>query len=85
VPFSQGPRACLGRKFTETESVAALCAFVLRFRVALPDGASAARVLASRPGVTMTCVVSGFAGWRGWADWWCCRRPVRMPLVFRRR
>ena len=66
MPFSQGPRACLGRKFSETESVAVLCAVVLRYRVAVADearfeGESAEervrRVLASKPGVTMTCVL----------------------------
>lgn len=74
APFSAGPRACLGRKFSETESVAALCMLVLRCRVAVApdaryDGETREerieRVLKSRPGVTMT--------------------PVRVPLVFTRR
>ena len=63
MPFSAGPRACLGRRFSETESVAVLATLVLRYRVALPDDprfagesreARWARVFASRPGVSMT-------------------------------
>ncbi|KIP01299.1 hypothetical protein PHLGIDRAFT_507626 [Phlebiopsis gigantea 11061_1 CR5-6] len=74
VPFSAGPRACLGRRFSETESVAALATLVLRYRVAVradPRFAGEtcderwARVFASRPGVSMT--------------------PLGVPLVFTRR
>ncbi|KAF7790506.1 hypothetical protein EIP86_001461 [Pleurotus ostreatoroseus] len=74
LPFSAGPRACLGRRFTETESIAVLTMISLRYEVRVleePQFAGEtreerkARVLRSVSGVTMT--------------------PVRVPLVFKRR
>ena len=63
MPFSAGPRACLGRKFSETESVAVLAMVVLRYRVEVKEEPKFRgetfderweRVFRSRPGVTMT-------------------------------
>jgi len=73
-PFSAGPRACLGRKFFETEGTAVLTMMISRYKIEIkeePQFASetfaekSARVLASKPGITMT--------------------PLRVPLVFKRR
>ncbi|KAJ4475587.1 cytochrome P450 [Lentinula aciculospora] len=74
LPFSAGPRACIGRKFFETEGIAILTMMISRYKIEVkeePQFASEtfeerkARVLASKPGLTMT--------------------PIRVPLVFKRR
>ncbi|KAA1472086.1 cytochrome P450 [Dentipellis sp. KUC8613] len=74
VPFSAGARACLGRRFFETEGIAILTMLISRYRVEVkeePEFANEtfeerkARVLASKPGLTQT--------------------PIRVPLVFKRR
>ncbi|KAE9395453.1 cytochrome P450 [Gymnopus androsaceus JB14] len=74
IPFSAGPRACIGRKFTETEGIAVLTSLILRYKIEVleePQFASEtfaerkARVLTGKPGLTLT--------------------PVRVPLVFKRR
>ncbi|KAE9391411.1 cytochrome P450 [Gymnopus androsaceus JB14] len=74
IPFSAGPRACIGRKFFETEAIAILTMLVLRYKIEIkeePQFASEtfeerkARVTASKSGVTMT--------------------PIRIPLVLKRR
>ena len=65
MPFSAGPRACLGRKFSETESVAIMAMLILRYRIDIMDEPQfrdetreqrMERVLRSKPGVTMTLV-----------------------------
>ncbi|KAJ3984113.1 cytochrome P450 [Lentinula detonsa] len=74
VPFSAGPRACIGRKFFETEGIAILTMIISRYKIEIkeePQFASEtfeqrkARVLAAKPGLTIT--------------------PIRVPLVFKRR
>ncbi|KIK59171.1 hypothetical protein GYMLUDRAFT_245592 [Collybiopsis luxurians FD-317 M1] len=74
IPFSAGPRACIGRKFSETESIAVLTMFISRYKIEVKEEPQyaretfeerKARVLAWRPGLTMT--------------------PLRVPLVFKRR
>ncbi|KZP12182.1 cytochrome P450 [Athelia psychrophila] len=74
LPFSAGARACLGRKFFETEGIAILTMMVSRYKIDIMDepqfsGESfeqkRARVLKSHSGLTQT--------------------PVRVPLVFTRR
>ncbi|KAI0346715.1 cytochrome P450 [Trametopsis cervina] len=74
LPFSAGPRACLGRRFSETESVATIAMVVLRYKITVKEEARFAgetfeerkeRVLRSRPGVSQT--------------------PIRVPLTFTRR
>ncbi|KZV80924.1 cytochrome P450, partial [Exidia glandulosa HHB12029] len=37
IPFSLGARSCIGRRFSETEAVAFIVAFVTKYRVNLPD------------------------------------------------
>ena len=37
LPFSGGPRGCIGRGFSETESIAVLTLLVARFRVEVRD------------------------------------------------
>lgn len=63
LPFSGGPRACLGRRFAEIESVAVLVLFVSRYTIHVKDDPrhageteeeKRARVLRSRPGLTLT-------------------------------
>ncbi|KAJ3520439.1 hypothetical protein NM688_g9161 [Phlebia brevispora] len=74
LPFSAGPRACLGRRFTETESIAVLTMIVLNYKICILEEPQFAeespeerreRVLRSRSGVSMT--------------------PVRVPLLFKKR
>jgi len=74
VPFSAGPRACLGRKFAETEAVAALTMLVSRYKITIKEEPQFAgetfeqrktRVLKCWNGVTLT--------------------PSRVPLTFTRR
>jgi len=74
LTFSAGSRACIGRKFFETEGIAILTMLVSRYKIEVKEepqfaGESfaerKARVLAVQPGITTT--------------------PVRVPLVFKRR
>ncbi|CAA7268704.1 unnamed protein product [Cyclocybe aegerita] len=74
VPFSAGARACVGRKFFETEGIAVLTMLISRYKITVKEEPQfaretfeerRARVLANRAGVTLT--------------------PLRVPLVFTRR
>ncbi|KAF8622696.1 hypothetical protein AX15_006794 [Amanita polypyramis BW_CC] len=74
LPFSGGARGCLGRRFTETESLAVLCMIISRYRIEIKDEAQfrgesfetkKERVLRAQPGLTLT--------------------PIRVPLTFKRR
>jgi len=74
IPFSSGARSCIGRKFAETEGVAALSILVSQYKMTVKEEPQFAaetfeerktRVLAARIGLTTT--------------------PVRVPLVFTRR
>ncbi|GLB37532.1 putative cytochrome P450 [Lyophyllum shimeji] len=74
LPFSAGARACLGRKFFETEGIAILTMLMSQYKIEVkeePQFASEtfaqrkARILACRAGLTLT--------------------PIRVPLVFQRR
>ncbi|KAH9855318.1 cytochrome P450 [Lenzites betulinus] len=74
LPFSGGPRGCIGRGFSETESIAVLTLLISRYRVEVKDepqfaGESfaqrRARLLKSKLSVTLY--------------------PTHAPLVFRRR
>jgi len=74
LPFSAGPRACIGRRFTETEAVAVLAMIAMRYKVSIKDepefaGESweerKARVLDAKIFLTLA--------------------PKRMPLEFTRR
>ncbi|KAI9436149.1 cytochrome P450 [Lactarius psammicola] len=74
LPFSAGARACLGRRFFETESIAVITMMISRYRVEVKEEPAFigetfeqrfARITASKLFVTTT--------------------PVRVPLVFKRR
>ncbi|KAI0030178.1 cytochrome P450 [Vararia minispora EC-137] len=74
IPFSQGPRACIGRRFFETEGIAILTILVSQYKITIKDehqfadetfDERKARVLRSTPGLSTT--------------------PVRVPLTFTRR
>ncbi|KAH6913905.1 614/534 cytochrome P450 [Coprinopsis sp. MPI-PUGE-AT-0042] len=74
IPFSAGVRSCLGKKFAETEAVAALSMIVNRYKVTIKEEPEFThesfeqrkrRVLQSRAGITVT--------------------PIRVPLVFTKR
>ncbi|KAH9998677.1 cytochrome P450 [Russula vinacea] len=74
LPFSQGARACLGRRFFETEGIAVMTMLVSRYKIEVkeePEFAGEtfeeryARITAFNQGLTTT--------------------PVRVPLVFKRR
>ncbi|KAJ6474842.1 cytochrome P450 [Mycena sanguinolenta] len=74
LPFSAGPRACIGRRFFETEGIAILTMLVSQYKVTVKEEPQFAgetfeerktRVLNSKPGLTIT--------------------PTRVPLTFTRR
>ncbi|KAG7093386.1 hypothetical protein E1B28_007067 [Marasmius oreades] len=74
LPFSAGARACIGRKFFETEGIAILTMLVSRYKITLKDEPQfagetmeekKARAFTTKIGITLA--------------------PVRMPLVFTRR
>ncbi|KAI3598533.1 cytochrome p450 [Moniliophthora roreri] len=56
LPFSLGPRACLGRKFFETEGIAILTMLMSRYRVELAPGVDKERLFDTRLGITLTPV-----------------------------
>ncbi|KAG7096557.1 hypothetical protein E1B28_003979 [Marasmius oreades] len=74
LPFSGGARACIGRKFSETEGTVILTMLISRYKVSVKEEPQfsgetfeekKARIFASKPGITIA--------------------PIRMPLVFTRR
>jgi len=74
MPFSAGARACIGRKFFETEGTAILTMLIMNYKIEIKEEprfsgesleARKARILQSKAGITLT--------------------PVRVPLVFKRR
>ncbi|THG95398.1 hypothetical protein EW026_g6249 [Hermanssonia centrifuga] len=74
LPFSGGARACLGRRFFETEGIAILTMLISKYKIEIKDEPEfaaesfeekKARILQGRQGLTLT--------------------PVHMPLVFKRR
>ncbi|KAJ8086003.1 hypothetical protein PM082_004822 [Marasmius tenuissimus] len=74
LPFSGGARACIGRKFFETEGIAILTMLVSKYKISFKEEPQfagetmeekKARVFATKPGLTIS--------------------PIRMPLVFTRR
>lgn len=65
MPFSAGARACIGRKFFETSGIAVLTMLVSRYKIEVEEepqfagetfAARKERILASKPGVTLTPV-----------------------------
>jgi len=74
LPFSAGPRACLGRKFFETEGIAVLTMLVSQYKITVKEELQFAgetfeetksRILSATQKLTLT--------------------PIRVPLVFTRR
>jgi len=74
IPFSAGARACLGRKFFETEGIAVLTMLVSRYKISIKEepqfagetiGQRKERVFRTRNALTLT--------------------PIRVPLTFTRR
>jgi len=74
IPFSLGARACLGRRFFETEGIAVMTTLVSKYKIEIkeePEFAGEtfeeryARITASREGLTTI--------------------PIRVPLVFKKR
>ncbi|KAK1218093.1 hypothetical protein PQX77_019252 [Marasmius sp. AFHP31] len=74
LPFSGGARACIGRKFSETEGIAILTILISKYKISLKEepqfagetiAEKKARIFATKPGITIS--------------------PIRMPLVFTRR
>ncbi|KAF9469453.1 cytochrome P450 [Collybia nuda] len=74
LPFSAGARACLGRRFSETEGIAVLTMLVSRYKIEVKEDPRFAnetfearrdRILACKAGLTLT--------------------PTQMPLVFKLR
>ncbi|KAG5648537.1 hypothetical protein DXG03_003148 [Asterophora parasitica] len=63
LPFSAGARACLGRKFFETEGIAILTLLVSRYKIEIKEEPQfagetfeekKARILSAKPGITLT-------------------------------
>jgi len=74
LPFSAGARACIGRKFFETEGIAVLSMLVSRYKITIKEEPQFAgetfeerklRILSVRAGLTLT--------------------PIRVPLILTRR
>jgi len=74
IPFSSGPRSCLGRRFSEAEFVVVIAMLVKKYKIAVKEEPQffgetyeerKERVLRVKSGLTLT--------------------PLRMPLVFVRR
>ncbi|KAL0062629.1 hypothetical protein AAF712_010466 [Marasmius tenuissimus] len=74
LPFSGGARACIGRKFFETEGIAILTILISNYKISLKEEPQfvgetteqkKARIFATKPGITIA--------------------PIRMPLVFTHR
>lgn len=74
LPFSAGARACIGRRFFETEGIAILTMLISKYKIEVKEEPQFAaesfeqrreRLLANRPGLTLT--------------------PIRVPLVFKKR
>ncbi|TEB38356.1 cytochrome P450 [Coprinellus micaceus] len=64
-PDRAGPRSCIGRKFFESEGIAALALFLMRYKISIKEELQfatetfeqrRARVLSARGGITVTCV-----------------------------
>lgn len=61
MPFSAGPRSCIGQRFAQTESACLLATLVRTYEISVPDALRAApfeeqrrTILSWKAGVTMT-------------------------------
>jgi len=74
LPFSGGPRSCLGRRFSETEGVAILTYMIKHYRVDVVDDPQyAAETFEQRKARLLRCKSA------------ITLYPVKAPLVFKRR
>jgi len=74
VPFSLGARACLGRRFFETEGIAVITMLVSKYRIEIKEEPEFANETFEERYARITDFDVGPTTY-----------PVRMPLVFRRR
>ncbi|KAF5351017.1 hypothetical protein D9756_008375 [Leucocoprinus leucothites] len=74
IPFSAGPRACLGRRFAETEAVAFLTMLVSRYKITVKEEPRFANETFEQRKERLLKVVSILT-----------LTPVKMPLTFTRR
>ncbi|KAH9474466.1 Cytochrome P450 monooxygenase 124 [Psilocybe cubensis] len=74
MPFSAGPRACLGRKFFETEAIATVVMLVSRYKITVMEEPKfAGETFEQRKARVMAC------------DRYITTVPTKIPLVFTRR
>jgi len=74
LPFSAGPRACLGRKFFETEAIATLTMLVSQYKITIKEEPQfIGETFEQRKGRVLKC-------WNG-----LTLTPSRVPLTFTRR
>ncbi|KDQ11038.1 hypothetical protein BOTBODRAFT_35791 [Botryobasidium botryosum FD-172 SS1] len=76
IPFSAGARACLGRRFSETESIAVITLIVLRYKIEIND-AVFPRIHGETPRMTRERLLKAKQG--------VTATPIKVPLSFRRR
>ncbi|KAI0000150.1 cytochrome P450 [Russula compacta] len=74
IPFSQGARACLGRRFSETEGIAIMTILVSKYKVEIKEEAEFAGETFEERYARVTAFNQGMT-----------TAPVRVPLVFKRR
>jgi len=74
LPFSQGPRACLGRRFFETEGIAIMTMLVSRYKIEVKEEPEFAGETFEERYARITAFDQGLT-----------TIPLRVPLVFKRR
>ncbi|KAF9530340.1 cytochrome P450 [Crepidotus variabilis] len=74
LPFSAGPRACIGRKFFETEGIAILITLVSKYKISVKEEPQFAHETFEERKARVLKTTTGFT---------LC--PVRVPLTFTRR
>jgi len=74
IPFSQGARACVGRRFSETEGVAVITMLVSKYKVEIKEEPEFAHETFEERYARITAF-----------DQTLTTIPVRVPLVFKRR
>lgn len=74
IPFSQGARACLGRRFAETESIAVMVMLVSRYRIEVKEEPEFANETFEQRYARITAFGEGIT-----------TIPLRVPLVLKKR
>ncbi|KAF8474531.1 cytochrome P450 [Russula ochroleuca] len=74
IPFSQGARACLGRRFFETEGIAIVTMLVSRYKIEVKEEPEFAGETFEERYARVTAFGQGLT-----------TAPLRVPLVFKRR